>query len=57
MYRKSKSIETESRFVVARNWGNGSYDCNEYGVSLGGDENVRDSGDGHITLNRLKANE
>lgn len=57
MYRKGKSIETESRFVVARNWSKGSYDCNEYGVSFWGDENVLDSGADHITLNRLKVNE
>lgn len=54
---KANLIETESRVVVARNWGKGSHDCNGSRASFRGDENVLNSAAGHIRLNRLKANE
>ena len=50
----SKSMETESRLVVAMGWGGGKWGvtANGYGVSFWGDENILklSSGDGCIAL-------
>ena len=46
MSRIGKSIETESRLVVARGWGRGRWGVtsNGYRVSFGGDENFLELG-------------
>ena len=46
MSRIGKSVETESRLVVARDWGSGRWAVTAYGdrLSFGGDENVLELG-------------